>query len=59
MHLVIQYLNGDMQLPEFTPSDISIRMLAFMENRGFDPSLISYPQLAMSVGTMSSLSGGR
>ncbi|KAG0514074.1 hypothetical protein BDA96_10G158400 [Sorghum bicolor] len=59
MHLVIQYLNGDMQLPEFTPSDISISMLAFMENRGFDPSLISYPQLAMSVGTMSSFSGGR
>lgn len=59
MHLVIQYLNGDMQLPEFTPSDISINMLAFMENRGFNPSLISYPQLTMSVGTMSSLSGGR
>lgn len=59
MHLVIQYLNGGMQLPEFTPSDISINMLAFMENRGFNPSLISYPQLTMSVGTMSSLSGGR
>ncbi|WVZ81382.1 hypothetical protein U9M48_028764 [Paspalum notatum var. saurae] len=41
MHLVEQYLNGDMQLPEFTPSDISMSMLALMENRGFDPSTMS------------------
>nr|CAB3467885.1 unnamed protein product [Digitaria exilis] len=58
MHQVMQYLNGDMQLPEFTPSDMSISMLTLMENRGFNPSSISYQRM-MSVGTMSSLSGGR
>ncbi|KAL6606054.1 hypothetical protein ACP70R_041707 [Stipagrostis hirtigluma subsp. patula] len=59
MHLVMQYLNGDMTLPEFTPSDMSFSMLASMENRAFDPSSISYPQLMTSIGTISSLSGGR
>ncbi|CAN6197898.1 unnamed protein product [Urochloa humidicola] len=59
MHLVMQYLNGDMQLPEFTPPDTSINMLTLMGNREFNPSSISYPQLMTSVGTMSSLSGGR
>jgi serine/threonine protein kinase len=59
MHLVMQYLNGDMKLPEFTPSDLSISMLTLMGNRGFNPPSISYPKLMTSVGTMSSLSGGR
>jgi hypothetical protein len=59
MHQVMQYLNREMPLPEFTPTDISFSMLALMENRGFDPSGVSYPQLITSMGTMSSLSGGR
>ncbi|XP_051224484.1 L-type lectin-domain containing receptor kinase SIT2 isoform X1 [Lolium perenne] len=59
MHQVMQYLNREMPLPEFTPTDISFNMLALMENRGFDPSGVSYPQLITSMGTMSSLSGGR
>lgn len=59
MQQVMQYLNGDMPLPEFTPTDMSLSMLALMENRGFDPSGMSYPQLMTSIGTMSSLSGGR
>ncbi|KAM0878305.1 hypothetical protein ACQ4PT_034954 [Festuca glaucescens] len=60
---VKQNAHGDrfmeMPLPEFTPTDISFSMLALMENRGFDPSGVSYPQLITSMGTMSSLSGGR
>jgi hypothetical protein len=59
MHQVMKYLNREMPLPEFTPTDISFSMLALMENRGFDPSGVSYPQLITSMGTMSSLSGGR
>jgi len=59
MHLVMQYLNGDMQLPEFTPSDMRMRMLTLMENRGLNHSSTSCQQLMMSIGTMSSLSGGR
>ncbi|GJN36832.1 hypothetical protein PR202_gb25729 [Eleusine coracana subsp. coracana] len=31
MHLIIQYLNGDMPLPELTPSDMSFSMLAMIE----------------------------
>ncbi|GJN11785.1 hypothetical protein PR202_ga30022 [Eleusine coracana subsp. coracana] len=34
MHLVMQYLNGDMPLPEITPSDMSFSMLAMMEIGG-------------------------
>ncbi|KAM0901317.1 hypothetical protein ACQ4PT_020071 [Festuca glaucescens] len=59
MHQVMQYLNREMPLPEFTPTDISFSMLALMENRGFNSSGVSYPQLITSMGTMSSLSGGR
>jgi hypothetical protein len=59
MHLVMQYLNGDMQLPEFTPSDMRMSMLTLMENRGFNHSSMSCRQMMMSAGTMSSISGGR
>jgi hypothetical protein len=59
MHQVMQYLNREMPLPEFTPTDISFSMLALMENRGFDPSGVSCPQLMTSIGTMSSISAGR
>jgi hypothetical protein len=55
----MQYLNREMPLPEFTPTDISFSMLALMENRGFDPSGMSCPQLMTSIGTMSSISAGR
>ncbi|KAF0908337.1 hypothetical protein E2562_024751 [Oryza meyeriana var. granulata] len=43
MNHVMLYLNGDMPLPEFRPTDMSLNMLALMENRGFDPSCVSYP----------------
>jgi hypothetical protein len=57
MNHVMLYLNGDMPLPEFTPTDTSLNMLALMENRGLDPSGVSYPQLMTRIGEMSSLSG--
>ncbi|KAL5197603.1 hypothetical protein ABZP36_001115 [Zizania latifolia] len=52
MNHVVLYLNGDMPLPEFTPTDMSLNMLALMENRGFDPRGVSYPQLMTCIGTM-------
>ncbi|KAF7037954.1 hypothetical protein CFC21_048216 [Triticum aestivum] len=59
MHQVMQYLNGDMPLPEFAPTDMSFSMQALMENRGFNPSSVSNPQLMTSIATLSGLSGGR
>ncbi|KAG2611133.1 hypothetical protein PVAP13_4KG126400 [Panicum virgatum] len=58
MRQVIQYLNGEMPLPELMPTNISYGVLGLMLNEGFD----QYSALASTVGSScmtSSLSSGR
>jgi serine/threonine protein kinase len=56
MRQVVQYLNGEMPLPEMMPTDLSYSVLAFMQNEGFD----QYTSTVGSSGiTASSLSSGR
>ncbi|XP_044955549.1 L-type lectin-domain containing receptor kinase SIT2-like [Hordeum vulgare subsp. vulgare] len=52
---VMRYLAGVTPLPELTPTDV----LTLMQNKGFDESAMSYPDLVSSFGTISTLSGGR
>jgi hypothetical protein len=63
MRQVMQYLDGDMAFPELTPSHLSFSMLALMQSEGFDSFVLSASQLssstAVSIGTMTGLSGGR
>ncbi|XP_062214471.1 L-type lectin-domain containing receptor kinase SIT2-like [Phragmites australis] len=62
MRQVMQYLEGDMPFPELTPSHLSFSMLTLMQNEGFDSFVMSasHPSsTAMSIGTMTGLSGGR
>jgi hypothetical protein len=62
MRQVMQYLDGDMPLPELTPAHLSFSMLALMRSEGFDSFVMSASHAsstAMSIGTMTGLSGGR
>ncbi|TVU06598.1 hypothetical protein EJB05_49821, partial [Eragrostis curvula] len=59
MREVMQYLDGDIPLPELKPSELSLDMVALMKNTGLNPSTVSYPQISSSFGTISGLSGGR
>jgi serine/threonine protein kinase len=63
MRQVMQYLDGDMAFPELTPSHLSFSMQALMQSEGFDSFVLSASQLssstAVSIGTMTGLSGGR
>jgi serine/threonine protein kinase len=63
MRQVMQYLEGDMPLPELTPTQMSFSMLALMQSEGFDSFVLSAsdpPSSTMiSMGTISGLSGGR
>uniref|UniRef100_I1NZL3 non-specific serine/threonine protein kinase n=1 Tax=Oryza glaberrima TaxID=4538 RepID=I1NZL3_ORYGL len=52
MRQVVQYLNGDMPLPEMSPMRFTFSLSALMQNQGFDSSL-------KSLGTISNLSIGR
>ncbi|EEE66516.1 hypothetical protein OsJ_22990 [Oryza sativa Japonica Group] len=56
----MQYLDGDMKMPELIPANLSFGMQAMMSNEGFDSYMMSYPSSSMvSHGTfMSGLSGG-
>ncbi|CAL4998109.1 unnamed protein product [Urochloa decumbens] len=56
---VMQYLDGDMTLPEIAPTRLSTNMLSMIQHEGFRPSILSYPDLTTSVGTFSDVSGGR
>ncbi|VAH49610.1 unnamed protein product [Triticum turgidum subsp. durum] len=59
---VAQYLDGDLKLPELSPTYQSFNMLALMQDQGFDPYVMSYPMTSITAGTMSQmsdLSGGR
>ncbi|XP_062184867.1 L-type lectin-domain containing receptor kinase SIT2-like [Phragmites australis] len=59
MRQVMQYLEGDVPLPELSPTYQGLNMLALMRDQGFDPYIMSFPVISASVSTMSDLSGGR
>uniref|UniRef100_A0ACD5WE07 Uncharacterized protein n=1 Tax=Avena sativa TaxID=4498 RepID=A0ACD5WE07_AVESA len=63
MRQVMQYLEGDMPLPELTPTQMSFSMLALLQSEGFDSFVLSAsdPSSAtmLTMGTISGLSGGR
>ncbi|KAF7083715.1 hypothetical protein CFC21_087478 [Triticum aestivum] len=55
MRQVLQYLNGDMPVPELVPAHLSLQMLAFMQNEGFDSYVMSYPSSVESINSLTSL----
>ncbi|XP_062188357.1 L-type lectin-domain containing receptor kinase SIT2-like [Phragmites australis] len=59
MRQVMQYLEGDTPLPDLTATHFRFTMQALTRNNGFESPNMSYPDLATSIGTFSSLSGGR
>lgn len=62
MRQVVQYLDGDVPLPELSATYRSFNMLALMQDQGFDPYVMSYPMTSTSAGIMSQMSdfsGGR
>ncbi|KAK3129010.1 hypothetical protein QOZ80_6BG0470070 [Eleusine coracana subsp. coracana] len=59
MGQVVRYLDGVVQLPELTPTDLSFDVPAMMQNKEFGMWAESYPDLVSSFGTISSISGGR
>ncbi|CAN6203598.1 unnamed protein product [Urochloa humidicola] len=59
MRQVMQYLEGDAAIPELTSTHFSFTMRAFTQDEGFESPNMAYPQLTSSIGTFSSLSGGR
>uniref|UniRef100_A0A0D3H4E4 non-specific serine/threonine protein kinase n=1 Tax=Oryza barthii TaxID=65489 RepID=A0A0D3H4E4_9ORYZ len=56
---VMQYLDKDLPQPELAPTRLGFSKLPLMQNKGFNPSAMSYPELRTSIGTFSGLSGGR
>jgi serine/threonine protein kinase len=60
MRQVMEYLEGDMPLPEITPTDLSFQMMTIMQNEGFDQFIMAYPSSTASiVDSTSVLSVGR
>uniref|UniRef100_I1Q7T9 non-specific serine/threonine protein kinase n=1 Tax=Oryza glaberrima TaxID=4538 RepID=I1Q7T9_ORYGL len=60
MQQVMQFLDGDVPLPELTHMDMSFSIISMMQDEGFNPyTLSSYPPPGTSVGTISNISGGR
>uniref|UniRef100_J3N2X9 non-specific serine/threonine protein kinase n=1 Tax=Oryza brachyantha TaxID=4533 RepID=J3N2X9_ORYBR len=61
MRQVVQFLDGDVALPEPEPTYRSFTTLAMMQNAdGFDSCAVSYPSTSTSIdGAPSVLSGGR
>lgn len=55
----MRYLDGDLELPELTDTDMSFSLLSLMQHEGFDPYALSYLSSKTSIGTISSISGGR
>ncbi|KAG2632583.1 hypothetical protein PVAP13_2NG113000 [Panicum virgatum] len=59
MQQVVQYLDAGMPLPELTETHFSFTMQALVQNKGLEPRNMLYPELTTSIGTFSSLTGGR
>jgi serine/threonine protein kinase len=56
---VMQYLEGDTPIPELTSTHFSFTMQALTQDKGFESPNMLHPPLTTSIGTFSSLSGGR
>ncbi|XP_037411689.1 L-type lectin-domain containing receptor kinase SIT2-like [Triticum dicoccoides] len=59
MRQVLQYLDGDMPLPEMSPTDLSFQMMTIMQNEGFDQFIMTYPSSTVSIDSTSVLTVGR
>ncbi|XP_044974972.1 L-type lectin-domain containing receptor kinase SIT2-like [Hordeum vulgare subsp. vulgare] len=59
MRQVTQYLDGDMPLPEMSPTDLSFQMMTIMQNEGFDQFIMTYPSSTASIDSTSVLTVGR
>uniref|UniRef100_A0A453M6Z4 non-specific serine/threonine protein kinase n=1 Tax=Aegilops tauschii subsp. strangulata TaxID=200361 RepID=A0A453M6Z4_AEGTS len=59
MREVMQYLDGDMPLPELRKTELSVNMAALVKSNGPNLVIMSYPQITSSFCTISGLSGGR
>ncbi|CAL5047448.1 unnamed protein product [Urochloa decumbens] len=61
MRQVLQYLDGDVPLPELLPANFSFHMLASMQGKGrFGPSMVSlYPSPMLDFGSISFSLDGR
>jgi serine/threonine protein kinase len=55
MRQVLQYLNGELAVPELVPAHLSFQMLMLMQNEGFDSYIMSYPSSVQSMQSISSL----
>ncbi|XP_047071314.1 L-type lectin-domain containing receptor kinase SIT2-like [Lolium rigidum] len=55
MRQVVRYLNGDVRLPELTPTNETFQILAMMQNEGFDSYVMPHPSPMESMNTMSSI----
>ncbi|KAM0868642.1 hypothetical protein ACQ4PT_041187 [Festuca glaucescens] len=58
MQQIVQYLDGDLPLPELTHTNMSFSMLSLMQDEGFDQYAMAHRSQA-SIGTISGISGGR
>ncbi|KAG2639765.1 L-type lectin-domain containing receptor kinase SIT2-like [Panicum virgatum] len=52
MRQVLQYLNGELAVPELVPAHLSFQMLTLMQNEGFDSYIMSYPSSVDSVSNL-------
>ncbi|CAN6213029.1 unnamed protein product [Urochloa humidicola] len=52
---VLQYLNGELAVPELVPAHLSLQILTQMQNQGFDSYIMSYPSSMESMQSISSL----
>ena len=59
MRQVMQYLDGDMKLPEQMPESLTLGMQFLMQSEGFDSYIMSKAATTVSCGTLTDLSGGR
>ncbi|KAL6647102.1 hypothetical protein ACP70R_014539 [Stipagrostis hirtigluma subsp. patula] len=55
MRQVLQYLNGEISVPELVPAHLSFQVLAVMQNEGFDSYIMSYPSTVEDSNSISSL----
>uniref|UniRef100_J3MID7 non-specific serine/threonine protein kinase n=1 Tax=Oryza brachyantha TaxID=4533 RepID=J3MID7_ORYBR len=55
MRHVMQFLNGEMELPELTPTNMSFNMLSLMQNQCFDPKITMTNPFPISNSTLSDL----
>ncbi|WOL15377.1 hypothetical protein Cni_G24158 [Canna indica] len=60
MRLVVQYLEGDLPLPDLSATFLSFRTIGMLDSKSFDDYVVAYPSsLSSSMTTASSISAGR